>query len=508
MLTYQTRCTFNEQLEKIFQEYANLLSTVERKLYVETAKGNTAASCKNDFLKKYGITARQFNACRVSLEGKIAAYRASQNLSLANRKRQIQLLDKQIENLRKKPSKSFILHQKKRRRSVLFFRFLALEEDIRKKRTRLCFGGKKLFKAQFNLQKNGFSSHLEWQSKWKEERNNEFFLLGSKDETSGNQTCTAKIKPDGTLSLRLRLPKALEEKHGKYVEVENIYFSYGQEAVLASLNDPEGQALSYRFKKDRKGWRVFVSTALKKEEIVSLENNGTIGIDVNADHIAFVETDRFGNPIYKKNFPLISYGKNKNQLKAALGEISKEIVELAKKAKKPLVIEDLDFQRKKLSLAEEASSKFARMLSSFAYSLFFSFLKSRSYKQGVTVHSINPAFTSTIGRVNYAHRYGLSIHLAAALCIARRHQKFSETPCTTIGIIPDGKGCHVTFVLPERNRTKHVWHFWGQVNRKIKTVLAARFRAILSYRSLSPSNSTLEIGNSRLLLVESQYVNR
>ncbi len=150
-------------------------------------------------------------------------------------------------------------------------------------------------------------------------------------------------------------------------------------------------------------------------------------------------------------------------------------IERAKETKKPIVIEDLDFPKKKLSLKEKGNKKFSRLLSSFAYGLFFVFLKARAYKHGVTVHQVNPAFTSIIGRVNYAKRYGLSVHLAAALCIARRYQQFSEAPCSPEGKIPDGKGGHVAFVLPVRNRTKHVWHFWGKVKKKLKRCLQHTF---------------------------------
>jgi len=134
----------------------------------------------------------------------------------------------------------------------------------------------------------------------------------------------------------------------------------------------------------------------------------------------------------------------------------------------------LDFQKRKLAVGNK---KLSRLLSSFAYGLFFAALKACAFKNGIIIHVVNPAFTSIIGQVNYAKRYGLTIHLAAALCIARRYQKFSESPVCFQADIPDGKGRHVAFVLPVRNRTKHVWHFWGQVKKKLKTVLAAHFRA-------------------------------
>jgi IS605 OrfB family transposase len=495
MFTYQTRLQLDERAIAILDEYAKLANLVEHSLYAEVAKGNSSASCKNDFLKRFGITARQFNACRVSLEGKISACRAGQEQVVNSLKQQIVVLDKHIGGLAKKPSKRFALHQKKRRRIKLSHRLSQMESDVKEKRIHLCFGGKKLFRAQFYLEQNGFASHEEWAKAWEESRDSEFFILGSKDETSGNQTCTACLKENGSFSLRLRLPKALEQKYGKYLEIDNVTFAYGHAAILASLNDPEGQAISYRLKKDAKGWRVFASTSLEKTALSCRKETGVIGIDLNANHIACIETDRFGNPIKRKIFPWNSYGKTKGQLKAATGELSKQVIDWALHSKKPVVLEKLEFQKKKLALREESGSKFSRLLSGFAYSLFFLIIMARGYRQGIAVHQVNPAYTSVIGRINYAKRYGLSIHLAAALCIARRYQKLSESPGLSGGKIPDGKGGYVAFVLPVRNRTKHVWHFWGKVKKKLKTVLAAHFQAI-NYRSSGPPKSALVTVNS------------
>ncbi len=47
----------------------------------------------------------------------------------------------------------------------------------------------------------------------------------------------------------------------------------------------------------------------------------------------------------------------------------------------------------------------SRLLSGFAYGLFYTFLIARAYKHGIIVQQVNPAFTSIIGRVNYAKRY-------------------------------------------------------------------------------------------------------
>ena len=76
---------------------------------------------------------------------------------------------------------------------------------------RLCFGSRKLWRKQHHLEQNGYASHEEWQQDWRDVRSNEFFVLGSRDETAGCQLCVAAINDDGTLTLRLRMPDGLAE---------------------------------------------------------------------------------------------------------------------------------------------------------------------------------------------------------------------------------------------------------------------------------------------------------
>jgi IS605 OrfB family transposase len=328
-------------------------------------------------------------------------------------------------------------------------------------RVRICFGSKKLFNAQFDLKANGYENFEQWKSDWQKARSNQFILVGSKDETAGNQLCTAKRQKDGTLTLRVRMPDALVSKHGKYVEIYGVKFKYGQEVIEAALNDNEarrllknlkrqshksyGQAITYRFLHDEKGWRIFVSTARPEVPIKTLKHIGTIGIDLNANHVALVETDRFGNQIKTQTLPLNTYGKSKGQTEALIGETVKAIVERAENTLKPIVIEELDFSKKKSLLKETSSNRLARMLSSFVYSKFRSFLESRAYRHGVRVYKVNPAFTSVIGRVKYASRYGLTVHHAAALVIARRLCRFSERAQS---------GCRNEVLIPNNFRGK------------------------------------------------------
>ena len=345
---------------------------------------------------------------------------------------------------------------------------------------------------------------VKWKLAWQNSRRAEIFILGSKDETAGNQSCTATIAEDGSLSLRLRLPDALTKKFGKYIVFHNIRFAYGHEEIvaavidsklrrdLAALKDPSfcnhGKAITFRFKKDSKGWRVFATVQVPSQPFITKKELGVIGVDINSDHLAVAELDRHGNLLQKITLPLNLYDKSLYQSKALIGDATKQIISLCEKTKKPLVVENLDFQKKRAQLREH-STKHNRMLSSFAYQSILTHLKARGASNGIEVYSVNPAFTSLIGRVKFAKRYGLSIHIAAALCIGRRYLGCSERMPQPCQEFPDGKGGHVTLDLPVRNRTRHVWHQWKLLSKKLPAALTAHFRTV-KHRSSSPPTTT------------------
>ena len=54
------------------------------------------------------------------------------------------------------------VHHKRRRLANLRFRLAGLEADVAAGRVRLCFGSKRLWRKQYELQANGYGSHEEW----------------------------------------------------------------------------------------------------------------------------------------------------------------------------------------------------------------------------------------------------------------------------------------------------------------------------------------------------------
>ena len=508
--TYQTRIVGYGYVEPTEGEaalaaYAELYGRVQRKLFADFSAGEAPASLKKVYLQRYRIPARMFNGLRISLEGKVSAVQKTMGLRRDSLQRRIGQAELEIAKAVERGRLNQV-HQKKRRLANLRHRLAALEADIAAGRVRLCFGSKRLWRKQRNLEANGYGSHQEWLRDWRDSRSDEFFVLGSRDETAGCQLCVATIAEDGSLNLRVRMPDALAEQHGKYLLIQNVRFAYGHEQVLAALQSNAeytryrrehgekaarstnlGQAISYRFKRDGRGWRVFVTTRMMDVPVVTDRWRGAIGVDLNADHLAVAETDASGNCLNAWRVPLVTYRKSTHQTEALIGDAVAGVVEYARDAGKPIVIEELDFRQKKAVLEGE-SRRYSRMLSSFSYGKVKAYFVSRGHRQGVEVHQVNPAFSSVIGRVKFMERYGLSVHQAAALVLARRLLGCSER-IPRLRVAPVGNGVHVAFRVPARKRVRHVWTYWGAISGQLKPALAAQYRLDRRRRRSDPAQA-------------------
>ena len=488
--TYHTRVS--DDYGVALAAYGELYSRIQRKLFSQVCAGKSAVSLKSAYLKRYGIPARMFNGVRASLDGKVSSIVERQKLLVDDLQRRIARAERQISEA-SEHGRWQQVHHKKRRLDNLKSRLAGLEADIQDGRVRLCFGSKRLWRKQHNLKMNGYKSHAEWLGDWRESRSGEFFVLGSRDETGGCQLCVAAVADDGSLTLRLRMPDCLVSKHGKYLTMPGVRFAHGHDEVLAALESNAeyarckrlhgekaaratdlGQALSYRFKRDGKGWRVFVSTRRSYVPVATDRRRGAVGVDLNADHLAVSETDGNGNWLSSWRVPLVTYGKSAHQAEALIGDAVAGVVADAKLLGKPIVMEKLDFRRKK-SVLEGESRKYNRMLSSFSYGKIKAYLISRGYREGVEVNQVNPAFSSVIGRVKFMERYGLSVHQGAALVLARRLLGCSER-IPSRWACPTGNGGHVAFTVPVRKRAKHVWTYWGAVSGQLRPALAAQHR--------------------------------
>jgi len=480
--TYGTRLPVGVVQDAVLDGYARLFGRAERTLFARLQAGEPLAALKRAFLVRFGLTARQFNALTATLQGKIAGIRAA-------RPRVMRQLERRLRRaravLRQTPDGTNAYHQKPRRMAILEHRLAQLRADEAGGRVRLCFGSRKLFRRQYALAENGYRSHADWLREWRAARAHQFLVLGSKDETSGCQGCVATVDPQGAVSLRLRLPNALAAEHEQYLRIPDLRFPYGHEAVVAAVgrtrapNAATREALSWRFLRDAKGWRVLATVSVPPGAQRSVDGIGVVAVDLNATHVAVTDVDRFGNPVGAFSVPCATRGKTRPQAQALIGDAVRQVMTFACAQQKPLVAERLDFERKKAAL-EGRGRRYARRLSAFAYATFYAVLHARCYDAGIALHPVNPAYTSVIGTSKFMERYGLSRHHAAALCIGRRVMHLSERPNRRLG-------AHGTVPLPARTRGAHVWAFWRQVARQAAAPRVRGRAGALSRSSPAPA---------------------
>ncbi len=515
IFTYQTRLQ-NLSIEEIatLDKYCALQSKIERKLY---AKIKTNPSNRNEIkrqlIEQFGISGRMFNSIAMTLDGKTKSIKELLPGYIDKAKSDIAKKEMQISKVLAKKSLNkkqlFSLHQMQRRLAILHLRLDRLTKQKEAKDYAICFGTRKLFHAQYNLEANGYASHQEWQTAWRAERSKQFFVVGSKDESAGNMLCQLSEQGD-TLTMKLRLPDSLNL--GKHLNISKIDFQYGKDQIQKALRSShrkqredgkgtvrDGTALSYRFVKDKKGYRLFVSVDVTAPELLTNRNLGAIGIDLNADHLAVSEIDYRGNWIFSQRHDLPILGKTSHQASAMIGDEVAKMIELATMSCKPIVIEKLDFQKKKRDF-NQYNPTGARMLSSLAYNKILQTIKAAAFRAGVEVIEVNPAYTSVIGQVNYAQVYGLSIHLASAIAIARRGLGFSEKLASRNGLVPIRNGSHLTFSLPVRNRKKHVWNHWQAIRKSVTAAHKAHARLGLSKTNPKPLRSIRPLGSSYCVL--------
>lgn len=288
--TYQTRLDLSPEAQALLSAYAALYGRVERTLFAALCSGETPGKLKSDYLKRFGITARQFNAVAILLKGKVQSIQERHTGLIQEAKARLVKAGKVIARLERKVPGSNTLHQKRRRLATRQARLARMEADQQAGRIRLCFGSRKLFRAQYALSANDFDSHAAWREAWQQARASEFFVIGSKGETAGCQGCVAQLQADGSVTLRLRLPDAIACRTGnKFLHLEQVRFAYGQDTLLDALACH--RAISYRFKRDAKGWRLFASTEAIAVAATTHRQLGAIGVDLNTDHLALAELD-------------------------------------------------------------------------------------------------------------------------------------------------------------------------------------------------------------------------
>jgi len=170
-----------------------------------------------------------------------------------------------------------------------------------------------------------------------------------------------------------------------------------------------------------------ISREEKFPEIVITKENGVIGIDINAYpfHMALAYVSRDGNLEKYERISLDGLlDGNANKRKYLSWQIAHQVVEIAKKEGKAIVMENL----KKIPKGRRGDGmpKLRQKLQKWIYKGLLEKIEIVGKRNGIQVIKVNPAYTSVIGKLKYAPIYRIDKDVASAYVIARRGLGFKE----------------------------------------------------------------------------------
>ena len=323
-------------------------------------------------------------------------------------------------------------------------------------RLHICLGSRKLFNAQYHLQENGYSNHEQWLIDWQKKRGGRFFCIGKSTKGGGTMIKIHHVENDDFKAV-VTLPRFMEKDYGKTLEIpfqvtecrrrrkSSLLYALEQQKPITV------QIFRREHKKDR--WYIHLTTYVSEVPTTTSMNNGCIGVDFNRDSVewAYVLVD--GNIKKKGKLPFSWKGFSSGQRQVMMRNLVVKLTKEAFSYQCPIVIESLDFSKKKASMSE-ASSSYNSMLSNLSTAMFREALVSRCQRYGIGLIRVNPAFTSVIGMIKFMPRYGLNSGTAAAMTIARRAMSYSERAPKCL-------------VRPE-DLARHSWTTWNRISRFLK----------------------------------------
>ena len=415
--------------------YSDIRQLVGRGVsYPLPAKNQNAI--KSHFQIKYNINARFYNAVKIGLEGKIDSVLAlADEYLLATEKR---IVD--AEKSRKHYQR--VLHEHKtqplknekeirycqrrldyinQRLQRLSSRREELNDIIKNKDPHLCFGTRTVFRAQF---RPGMDLG-QWKADWHYQRNKQFTMVGSKDESKGNSNCQISYLND--TDVQLQINPCFSQANKKAPFLVKIKVHHDRNGYLKNLPQDDKDrriAITYRFIKHAitGDYDVHISfeTTRYQPAKITCNTHGAIGVDMNVDHLAVCNIDAAGNLLHAFNLPYELKGMTSEQRASVLGDVVKALTDYAQAEKKNIVIEDLDFSKLKSNLKAGIGKPYNEMISSFAYKQMRTLIQSRCFDKGLSLITVDPAYTSVIGKIKYYPRFRLTSHQAASMVIARR----------------------------------------------------------------------------------------
>lgn len=425
---------YNQLVGKYIADYIELFNKIQRltfhrikNYYIKndniTQKDRNIihAQLKGEF----GLTSRAIDAILSNMLGRYESIKELKAFERKSLKRKIKSLEKELTKLKDERTLQRINLQNDRQ-NFNFVKYKNLKIKIYWKQNRLNTKKQKLKNLEKEIETNKykvcFGTKELLQKDYKEfikKRDSEIYFLGR----AGDNACNNNFQVEYSSRINqfyFRVRKEIDLDNDKFVYGKFNFNNKNYTNLLKNLLRTKESALTYRIKvKDNKVLlQIIYNFEHNKDLCVTRNSYGVVGVDFNKGFVSVSETDKYGNLINTFNMDY-QYSKG-NQTTNDFQIIAIRLKDYCLNVGKDLVIEKLNFTKKKDALISKRGKKYNKMLSSLAYSKFDSIITSKCAKNRIFLHKVNPAWTSWIAKQKYCPKMKLNIHSGASYVIARR----------------------------------------------------------------------------------------
>ena len=328
---------------------------------------------------------------------KLKAKRTSQKINLKNNYQNFNFV--KYKNLKIK------IYWKQNRLNTKKQKLKNLESEIETNKCKVCFGTKDLLQKDY--------------SKFVKKRDSEIYFLGRAGDTACNNNFQVEYNSKIN-QFHFRIRKEINLENDKFVYGQFNFNNKNYTNLLKNLLRTKESALTYRikFKDDKVFLQIIYNFEHNKDLCLTRNSYGVIGVDFNKGFVSVSETDKYGNLINTFNIDY-QYSKG-HRTTNDFQYIATRLKDYCLTSGKDLVIEKLNFDKRRDNLISKKGKKYNEMLSTLAYSKFDSIITSKCVKNRIFLHKVNPAWTSWIAKQKYCPKMKLNIHSGASYVIARR----------------------------------------------------------------------------------------
>jgi transposase, IS605 orfB family len=297
----------------------------------------------------------------------------------------------------------------------------------------------RLFWTQMKLNKvnqlilNGLKLHFTFgtkhllktnKQKFFAKRDNQVVYIGDKNETCGNQQFQINFSSKyNRFEYKLRLDNHWVQGSEKYIFGSFVLKNKeAKQCILQTLSEKKSNPLTYRIIK-RKGTLYLQIMYKYKTFDITRNNYGVLGVDFNKGFISVSEINSDGKLQSLTRYNYLHKGKA-TKTKTSMLELVSKLVTQAISVGKDIVIEDLVSLDSNKKQEKTTSKDYNRMINSLKFGLFKRCLRSKTTKEGISIHTVNPYNTSKIARKSYTNSMKLNVHDAASYVIARRFYQY------------------------------------------------------------------------------------